>query len=61
MMSHAACCRFTIAASALATCLSGCVSIYVAPPPAQFTVLETDVEMARRTMAELRSIGTAIE
>ena len=42
-------------------CLVGCVSIYVAPPPAQFAVLETDVEMARRAMAEMRSIGTAVE
>ena len=42
-------------------CLASCVSIYVAPPPADFTVLETDVERGRRVLAEMRSIGTAIE
>ena len=50
-----------IAMAALASRLVGCVSIYVAPPPAQFTVIETDVEVTRRTMAEMRRIATAVE
>lgn len=50
----------TLTACSLA-CLVSCVSIYVVPSPASSGVLETDVEKARRVLADLRAIGTAIE
>src|SRR5262245_443172 len=45
----------------LLACLMSCVSIYVAPQPASSGLLETDIEKARRALADLRAIGTAIE
>ncbi len=60
-MEHKFRAAFLIFSAGAVCCLDSCVSIYIAPPPAEFTVLETEVEKGRRALADMRSIGTGIE